>query len=75
MSAEHYDFVELGYGIKLLNPERTRSVFLQGDDAESFCNSVRTLDCVWEANGWESPNPACFPEYEDHLDVLIDPYF
>jgi len=66
----HYDYTDNGYGVTLSNGQQT--VFLQGDDASQFLSDVETIDEIWNDG---SPNPGIFREYEDHLDLLIDPYF
>jgi len=66
----HYDYTDHGYGVTLSNGQQT--VFLQGDDASQFLSDVETIDEIWNDG---NPNPGIFREYEDHLDLLIDPYF
>lgn len=64
-----YGYQDLGYGVIL---SETKTVFLQGEAADQFLNEVETLKAIWE-NG--SPNPSVFPEFQDHLNTLIDRYF
>jgi hypothetical protein len=71
---DHYSYEEEQGGVILLSPDG-ESVFLQpGDDSGCFLAQVAVIDEIWEKNP-EGPNPEAFPTYEDHLDVLIDPYF
>lgn len=66
----HYDYTDHGYGVTLSNGQKT--VFLQGDDASQFLADVEAIDEIWSDR---NPNPGIFDEYEDHLDLLIDPFF
>ena len=66
----NFTFSDLGYAVQLTNGET--DILLQGEDAEIFLNEVDNLKDLWE-NG--SPNPEVFPNYEKHLEVLIEPYF
>ena len=65
-----YDYTDHGYGVTLSNGQQT--VFLQGDDASQFLADVEAIDEIWSDR---NPNPGIFDEYEDHLDLLIDPFF
>ncbi len=68
----HYTYDDLGYGVYLMKGDQDQDVFLQGDDAEQFLEDMAQLDSLWEAG---NPNPSLFRTQEDHLDLLIDPYF
>lgn len=68
---EHYDYDDVGYGVILRNGDET--VFLQGDDASQFLKQIEELDTIWLEGG--NPNPSIFESQEDHVDLLIDPYF
>ena len=67
----YYNYRYLGYGIALINPEN-KDTLLQGDDAESFLDEIGDLNAAWE-NG--NPNSDCFSNYEEHLDLVVEPYF
>ena len=67
----HYNYEDIGYAVVLYSGDN--SVLLQGDDAEGFLQEVNDLDTIWCEIG--NPNPKIFDSYEDHLDLLIDPYF
>ena len=67
----HYGYRDLGYGVLLTNPEG-KDTLLQGDDAENFLDEIADLNGVWES---ENPNPHCFSNYKEHLDIIIEPYF
>ena len=68
----HYNYQDLGYGILLKNPEEDRNVLLQGDDAENLLNEIGDLNGAWDSG---NPNPHCFSNLMEHLDVIIEPYF
>jgi len=66
----HYSYEEKGYCTILYSGKETRH--LQGEDETVFLEEVEKLDLVWEKG---NPNTGIFECYEDHLDLLIDPYF
>lgn len=72
---QHYTESEDRFGNTLLTSPDGSEVYLQGDESAEFQVEISKLVDLWEANNWESPNPSCFPTFEDHQDVLIDPYF
>ena len=72
MQEQHYDYEDVGYGVILTDP-LGEDVFLQGDDAEQFLEEMNQLDTIWLEQG--NPNPSIFRTQEDHIDLLIDPYF
>ena len=65
-----FTFTNLGYAVQLSDGEN--DILLQGEDADNFLNEVDNLKELWE-NG--SPNYEVFPNYEKHLEILIEPYF
>jgi hypothetical protein len=69
---EHYDYCDLGYGVSLISP-CGKTVFLQGDDACQFIDDTISVDELWESEG--NPNPSIFDSQEDHIDLVIGPYF
>jgi hypothetical protein len=76
----HFDYTDLGYGVRLEQPDidrenraYQRTVFLQGDDAAQFLAEMEKLDDIWLEGG--NPNPDIFDCQEDHIDLLIEPYF
>jgi len=70
--ANHYDYEDQGFGVLLKSPRGT-TVWLQGDDANSFLSDVNDIDTIWYECG--NPNPSIFKQVEDHIDLLIDAYF
>ncbi len=73
MQEEHYHYNDVGYGVILSEPGNVNDVLLQGDDAEQFLEEINQLDTIWLEGG--NPNPSIFRCQEDHIDLLIDPYF
>ena len=76
----HFDYTELGHGVRLIHPDidrryrdYQRTVFLQGDDAAQFLDEMNQLDDIWLEGG--NPNPDIFDSQEDHIDLIIEPYF
>jgi hypothetical protein len=69
---DHYDYNDLGYGVELISP-CGETVFLQGDDACEFIDDTIRIDELWAESG--NPNPSIFTSQEDHIDLIIDPYF
>ena len=70
--AKHYDYEDQSFGVLLKSPRGT-TVWLQGDDANSFLSDVNDIDTIWYECG--NPNPSIFKQVEDHIDLLIDAYF
>jgi hypothetical protein len=73
MQDQHYDYEDVGYGVILSDPATGDDVLLQGDDGNNFLEEVNKLDTIWLEEG--NPNPSIFRCQEDHIDLLIDPYF
>ena len=70
--SDHYDYNDLGYGVELISTWG-ETVFLQGDDASEFIDETIRIDELWAESG--NPNPSIFTSQEDHIDLIIDPYF
>lgn len=77
--SKHYSYDDEALGVTLYSPDTKDTVHLQmGDDSQAFLDEVEKLDKVWRDLSPMfdvSPNPSCFPTYEDHLDAIISPYF
>lgn len=70
-----YGFEDEGYGVVISDLKSGKSCFLQGDAAGDFLAEIEKLDALW-MRIWAGTvdRPPAFSCYEEHLDVILDPY-
>ena len=62
-------------GVILTCLESGETVLLQaGNEAGEFLDQVKTIDRIWTEDP-SNKEGRIFKSYEEHLDMLIDPYF
>lgn len=71
MKDQHYDYIDLRYGCKIVAPNG-KDVFLQGDDYAELDHRIDSLAISWNEG---RINKSTFPTFEDAQDALLDPYF
>ena len=74
MKAKHfgYSIDDIGNVTLYHYDRRHTTVYLQGDEASTFLEDVHTIEKQWEK---QNPNPGIFNSIDDHIDLIIDPFF
>jgi len=69
-------YEEYSYGaVSIYTDNGEKVCFMQGDEYHELMDEIEKLDELWnEIYSKESENETCFNSYEEHLNMLLEPY-